>query len=62
MEQPALAIVCFTDVEDLKLQVLIQTKNFLEEVNTLSLRKSFSQRGYESVYITNYPSHYVLHT
>jgi len=38
-EQPGLAIVCFTDVRDLKLQVQIQTKNFLEEVNTLSLRK-----------------------
>jgi hypothetical protein len=35
-EQPALAIVCFKDVMDLKLQVPIQTKYFLEEVNTLS--------------------------
>ena len=61
-EQPGLAIVCFTDVRDLKLQVQIQTKNFLEEANSLSLRFFFPQRGYESVYITNYTSHYVLRT
>jgi hypothetical protein len=40
-EQLTVAIVCFRDVKDSKWQVQIQTKNFLEEVNTLSLRKFF---------------------
>jgi len=61
-EKAAVAIVCFRDVRDLKLQVQIQTKNFSEEFNTSSLGKFLSQRGYESVYTTNYTSHNVLHT
>jgi hypothetical protein len=61
-EQTAVAIVCSRDVRDSKTQVQIPTKNFLEEVNTLSLRKFLSQRGYEGVYTTKYTSHNVLHT
>ena len=57
-EQPTLAIVCLTVVWDSKLQVQIQTRMFQEEVKALPFRNFFfSQRGYGSVYITNYTPH-----
>jgi hypothetical protein len=46
-KQLALAIVCFTDVKDLKLQVQIQTKNFLEEVKILPFRKYLHREAME---------------